>query len=148
MESAGGGQLVDVDGGSGDVVVSTFAGGGWPPWMAAGVGPGIQRVEQATALPGGERLALLVTGAVDLVVVGAGAGGAPECAAALDLPGEVEPAGLFFARGLVAVGPDRVLVATSSGVSAVTVSDDCPPALAVDPDFDGDALRGPLDRVF
>lgn len=148
VESAGGGQLVDVDAGSGDIVVSTFAGGGWPPWMAAGVGPGIERVEQAAALPGGGRLALLVTGAVDLVVVGVGAGGAPECAAALDLPGEVDPAGLFFARGVVAVGPDRLLVATSSGVAAVTVSDDCPPALAVDPGFDGEALRGPLDRAF
>lgn len=145
VASAGGGHLVDVA--AGDVVISTFAGGGWPPLMPVGVGPGIARVEQAAAFPGGERLALATTGTVDLVIAGIGPGGAPECAAALDLPGDVEEAALFFARGLAVVGPDRVLAATSEGVFAVTVSSGCPPALAVDPGFDGSALRGPIDGV-
>lgn len=148
VESAGGGHVVDVDAASGDVVISTFAGGGWPPLVPAGLGPGIAGVEQASSLPGGKRIALLLTGAADLAVIGVGAGGAPECAAALDLPGEVEPAGLFFARGLLPVGPARVLVATSSGVFAVSASDDCPPALTVDEGFDGDGLRAPLDLYF
>ena len=142
VQSADGGHLVDVA--SGDVVLSTVAGGGWPALAPVGVGPGIVGVEQAAVFPGGERLALLTSGAVDLVVVGLGSGGAPECAAGLDLPGEVEAAGLFFARGLAIVGADRLLVATTGGVAAVTVSDDCPPLLEVDAGFDGSALRGPL----
>lgn len=142
-EVAGGGQIIEAAGG--DVVVSTFAGGGWPPWMAAGVGPGIQRVEQAVSFAGGERLALLVSGAADVVILGVGAGGAPECAAALDLPGAPEPAGPSLARGLVVVGPERVLAATQGGVFLVAISGDCPPSLAVDPGFDGSGLRGPID---
>lgn len=142
-EVAGGGQIIEAAGG--DVLVSTFAGGGWPPWMAAGVGPGIERVEQAVSFAGGERLALLVSGAADVVILGVGAGGAPECAAALDLPGAPEPAGPSLARGLVVVGPERVLAATQGGVFLVAISGDCPPSLAVDPGFDGSGLRGPID---
>lgn len=143
VESAGGGQIVDVSGG--DVVVSTFAGSGWPPLVPAGVGPGIERIEQAVSFASGTRLALLTSGAANVVVVTLGAGGAPQCSAALDLPGEPEKAGPFFTRGLAPVGPDRLMVATSSGVLAVTISGDCPPVLAVDPGFDGGALRGPLE---
>jgi hypothetical protein len=145
LESAGGGQVVDAV--AGEVVLSTFAGGGWPAMMPIGVGPGIERVEQAAMFPGGNRLALLTSGAANVVIATVGAGGAPECAAALDLPGEPASATLFFSRGLVVVGPGRVLAATSSGVFAVSVSDDCPPVLAVDPAFAGEALRGPLDRL-
>lgn len=134
---------MDVSGG--DVVVSTFAGSGWPPLVPAGVGPGIERIEQAVSFASGTRLALLTSGAANVVVVTLGAGGAPQCSAALDLPGEPENAGPFFARGLAPVGPDRLIAATSSGVLAVTISGDCPPVLAVDPGFDGGALRGPLE---
>jgi hypothetical protein len=145
VESAGGGQLVDAA--NGDVWITPFAGSGWPSWMPVGVGPGVTRVEQVAAFSGGDRLALLTTGTVDLVVASLGPGGAPQCAAALDLPGEVSKAPLFFARGLATVNANRLLVATSSGVFAVTVSDDCPPSLAIDPDFEGSALRGPLDML-
>jgi hypothetical protein len=142
VESYGGGQLVDAA--DGDVTVSTFAGSGYPVWMPAGVGPGIERIEQAVSWPDGSRVALLTSGAADLVVFGTTKGGAPECAAALDLPGEAEPAGPSLVRSLLVVGPDRLLAATSSGVYAVTVSADCPPRLAVDPAFEGSGLRGPL----
>lgn len=142
-EVAGGGQIIEAAGG--DVVVSTFAGSGWPPRMGAGVGPGIERVEQAVSFADGERLALLVSGVADVVILGVGAGGAPECAAALDLPGAPEPAGPSLARGLVVVGPERVLAATQGGVFLVAISAACPPSLAVDPGFDGSGLRGPID---
>ncbi len=145
VESAGGGQLVDVE--SGEVWITTFAGSGWPSWMPVGLEPGVTGVEQVAPFPGGDRLALLTTGAFDLVVASIGPGGAPQCAAGLDLPGEAEKAPLFFARGLVPVSATRVLVATSTGVLAVTLSGDCPPALAIDPDFESDALKGPLDRL-
>lgn len=145
VESAAGGQVVDVA--SGDVLVSASAGEA-PVLMPLGVGPGIERVEQAATFPGGGRLALLTSGAANLVVATVGAGGAPGCAAALALPGEPGKAGLFFARGLLVVGPERVLVATSSGVFAIAVSDECPPLLALDLAFDGEALRGPLDLTW
>ena len=142
--SAGGGHVVDAA--NGEAMITTFAGSGWPAWMPVGVGPNATRIEQAEAFSGGNRLALLTSGDVDLVVLSVGAGGAPECAAALEIPGEAEKAPLFFARGLVPVGAARVLVATTSGVFAVEVSADCPPSLTIDADFVGGALRGPLDR--
>lgn len=144
-ESGTVGQLVDVS--NGDVVVSTAAGSGWPAWMPVEVGPGITSVEQAVFFPGGGRMALLVSGSADVVVLHTGSGGAPWCAAALDLPGEVGGAGAFFTRGLVPVGEGRLLVATSLGVVAVAISGDCPPALEVDPAFAGEGLRGPIDGV-
>ena len=63
----------------------------------------------------------------------------------LDLPGVPGRALLFFSRDLIAVGQSRLLAATTAGVFAITVSDACPLSLDVDPIFDGDALRGPLD---
>lgn len=141
--SAGGGHLADAV--NGQAMITTFAGSGWPAWMPVGAGEGVTRIEQAAAFPGGDRVALLTSGGVDLIVFSTGPGGAPACAAALDLPGDPEKAPLFFARGLVPVSATRLLVATTSGVRAVDVSADCPPSLAIDEDFGGGALRGPLD---
>ena len=93
-------------------------------------------------------MALLASGSADVVVLSIGAGGAPQCAAALDLPGEAPTPGALFSRGLVAVGPDRVLAATSAGLFALAVGDGCPPALEVDPRFDGSSFVGPIAQVF
>lgn len=127
----------------GDLAWSSLSGGA-PPWVALDPGAPIERLEHAVALPGGETLVALASGAADVVAVHL-AGGVPACAAAIDLPGEAAGSLHFFSRGLVAAGPGRALAATSAGVFAVSVSGACPLALGVDPSFDGDALRGPLD---
>lgn len=129
----------------GKVVVSTPVAGTMSPWSAVAVGPFIERVEHAVALPDGVTVAALATGAADVLFLRLGPSGAPACAVAVDLPGEAPKSVLFFSRGLAAAGPGRVLAATSSGVVALTVSSACPLAVAVDPAFAGAALRGPLD---
>jgi hypothetical protein len=127
------------------VVVSVPIAGTMSPWSAVSVGPIIERIEHAVALPDGVTLAALTTGDADVVVVRLDPTGAPACAAALDLPGEARQSVLFFSRGIVAAGPSRALAATSSGVFAFTVSAACPLEVDVDPTFAGDGLRGPLD---
>ncbi len=129
----------------GEVLVAAPWAGGLLPWAAVPVGPFVERIEHALALPGGHTLVALASGEVDVVVVSLGQDGAPLCAATLDLPGEARSSVLFFSRGLVAAGPGRVLAATTSGVFAVTVSAACPVDVAVDASFPGDALRGPID---
>ncbi|MEZ4294938.1 MAG: hypothetical protein R3B70_08165 [Polyangiaceae bacterium] len=130
---------------AGEVWMSTVAGGGWPAWMPVGVGDAGGSVVQAISLGGGERVAFLMSGAARVIVARVGSGGAPECAAALELPGEVRDEGALFTRGLVAVGRRRILVATSVGVVAVRVSEACPPVLQIEPTFHGEVLRGPID---
>ncbi|MFO0588856.1 MAG: hypothetical protein U0441_15000 [Polyangiaceae bacterium] len=132
---------------NGDVWLTPTAGSGFPPWMPAGLGPDIDRVTSAVPFPSGDRLALTVTGPFDVAVVTLASAGAPACAAALDLPGEMGGAPLFFERPLVVLSETRLLAATTEGVFAVTVSSDCPPSLAIDLSFEGDSLRAPLVPV-
>jgi hypothetical protein len=110
---------------SGDVGLSTLGPAGFSAPEMLGT-TGVEGIEDAISLPGapgaGPALVLLTSGSADLVVARLGEGGAVECFAALDLPGKAARAPGFFARSLVAAGPDRVLVATSAGVAAVSIS--------------------------
>lgn len=141
--TAAGAHLIAAE--QGNVLVSLVSGGAAAPWASVPLAAPIDGFHDAAALPGGDVLVGLASGGADVVAVRLGPDGAPACAAALDLPGEAQGGLLFFSRGLTVAGPGRVLAATSSGVFAVQVTGMCPLAVALDPAFSGDALRGPLD---
>lgn len=103
------------------------------------------RVEAAVPLSGGRVVVAATSGPARLVAIAIDDAGAPVAGAAIDLPGGFAVADRFFSSDLLAIADDRVLVATGTGVLAVDViAPDGAIALAIDPAFDGAALRGPL----
>lgn len=130
---------------NGDVLLSRLGAGTQTPWAALGVGVWVDHMESAIALEGGHTLVALTSGDVDVVVAHLDDSGAPACSATLDLPGDAEPALHFFSRSLAPAGPGRALIATTEGVTRISVAPGCPASVSVDPAFNGDALRGPIE---
>jgi hypothetical protein len=108
------------------------------------------RIEQVLMLPGHladhrRGLAILLSAPSSLLVASMDAAPSIVDADTLELPGIVRVQDRFFGRDALAVAPDRLLVATDSGVWAVRV-DTARGSLRLerDGDFDGSLLRGPL----
>lgn len=107
-------------------------------------------VEQTLALPRSgpdarRRIAILLSDPSTLVVLTVSEASKVAQIGELPLPGEVRRNDRFFGRDALALSSDRLLVATSAGIRAVTLRiDDDGVALGFDGEFDGPLLRGPL----
>jgi hypothetical protein len=106
------------------------------------------RVEQAVPIDGGEVALLLLSGESRVLAVETDGAGGVSHLAWVSLPGEVRKETLFFSHDLALLGPRRALAATSSGAYAISITREAGSLkLALDPRFEGSALRGPLEAL-
>ena len=142
----GGALLLDVGGSFLSVRSVTGAATGSPslaPLGAVGL-----RIESALALLDGAVVVALLSGQTRVVALEVDADLAVASMAEVTLPGDPAPSTRFLSHDLAVQAPGRVAAATGAGVFSVDVTrDDDGVHLALDPAFDGGALRGPLDGV-
>jgi hypothetical protein len=142
----GGALLLDVAGSF--LSVRSVAGATAGPPSRAPLGAAGMRIESAVALMGGEVVVALLSGQTRVVALEVDGDLAIASMAEAALPGDPTPSTRFLSHDLVAQGPGRVAAATSAGVFSLEVTNDAAGVhLALDPAFDGSALRGPLDAV-
>ena len=138
--------LLDLEGGVPTLRLVDAAGAA-PP-VPLDVGRPIGRIEHVVGLQGGEVLVALTSSPTGLLAVRIAPNGASDGHRWLELPGSARVEAQFYSRDLAALGDWRVIAATDEGLFAADL-DLAPdgPELALDPDFDGHALRGPLDPI-
>lgn len=118
------------------------------PAVLLPLGAGGLRVEQALPVDGGEVALLLLSGDSRVLAVEVNAAGGVSSSASIALPGAVRHETKFFSHELTLLGARRALAATSAGVHAVLLGRDAGGVhLALDPSFNGSALRGPVEAL-
>lgn len=113
-------------------------------WVGLSVGATLNTLEHAELLGDGNTVVVSATGNADVVFVRLDEDGQVECAASLDLPGQLTPSNHFFARTVASAGSHGAFVATSQGVFKLKALHTCPLSPQVDLAFDGSELRPPI----
>ncbi len=143
----GGALLVDVEGAQ--VTVRSVSGASLGPKASAPLGaPGL-RIEAALARDEGREVVLLLSGLTEVVALQIDASLSIASVAAVALPGQPAPATSFLSHDLAPQGPRRFVAATTAGVFSVELGvGPFGVTLALDPAFQGDALRGPVAAIW
>ncbi len=143
----GGALLVDVLGSR--LTVRTAGASSLGAVAEAELGAPELRIEAAVALEGGAMVALLISGVTEIVALAIDPAGAITSIAAAALPGEVAPSTHYLSHNLAVQGTYRIAAATDAGVFSLQVWTDSKRVhLALDPAFEGSALRGPIDAIW